>query len=285
MFKFIAPRVFSFDIEWVPDPVSAELLFGLKHHPPQSYEEAFRLLWEDAGATPELPRPFVKTPLCRIVSICGILREQTSHGVSLKLVSLPREAMDTEKWTERHILECFYKSVGPKQPQLVGYNSQNSDVPILIQRAIAHGIDSFGFAKRPDKPWEGADYFSTAGDYNIDLATIVGRWGRMPRLHEIAVISGIPGKIDVSGDNVWDLWLQGRFDEIVHYNEFDALTTHLLWARIAHFGGLLSDTDYRKELELVEELVDTEINQGKPHLKRFQKKWAEITELLQQRRP
>jgi len=284
MFKFIAPRVFSFDIEWVPDPVSADLLFGVKNNPPQSYEEAFNMLWKDAGATQENPRPFVKTPLCKIVSLCGVLREDTPDGIQLKLISLPQEPENQKKWSERHLLECFFKAVGPKKPQLVGYNSHNADVPILIQRAIALGVDSYGFASRPDKPWEGADYFSTAGDYNIDLATIVGRWGRMPRLHEMAVISGIPGKIDVSGDNVWNLWLQKKYDAIVNYNEFDALTTHLLWARTAHFGGLLSTKDYEYEQALVRELIETEMLDRRPHLKRFLEKWDSINAILSERR-
>ena len=77
MFKSIAEKVFCFDVEWVPDPLSGELLYHVGHNPPFSYEESFRAMWADAGATPEKPRPYVKTVLCRVVSICGILRDAT----------------------------------------------------------------------------------------------------------------------------------------------------------------------------------------------------------------
>src|SRR5690606_18868736 len=131
------------------------------------------------------------------------------------------------KWTERYILEVFLKAVGNRKPQLVGYNSHNADVPIVVQRAIVHGLDGCGMGSRPDKPWEGCDYFSTNSDWNVDMAPIVGRWGQMRRLHEIATLSGIPGKIDVSGDSVPQMWIEGKLDRIVAYNEFDAFTTHL----------------------------------------------------------
>src|SRR5690606_35743984 len=104
MFKTIADCLLSFDIEWIPDPLSAELLYGVEHNPPYSHEESFRKLWEEAGATAERPNPYIKTVLCRIVSIAGILRQRTPDGVHLKLISLPADPADTHKWTERYIL-------------------------------------------------------------------------------------------------------------------------------------------------------------------------------------
>ena len=38
------------------------------------------------------------------------------------------------------------KSVGNRKPQLVGYNSAQADVPILVQRAIINGLPGFGFS-------------------------------------------------------------------------------------------------------------------------------------------
>lgn len=287
MFKSIADKVFCFDIEWIPDPLSGELLHGIEPNPPFSYEESFMAMWADAGATPEKPRPFVKTALCRIVSICGVFRDGTARGrPDLKLVSIPSDVKDP-KWDEAHILEVFLKAVGQNHPQLVGYNSHSSDVPIVVQRSIVHGLDSYGFAERPEKPWLGMDYFGGASsDASIDLGQIIamGRWGGMPRLDEIATLSGIPGKIDVNGANVWKLWLEGRLQEIVDYNDFDALTTYLLWARMAHFAGLLSDRAYEVEQECVRELIEREIGQGKEHLKRYLARWDELTVLMKERR-
>jgi len=284
MFKSIADKVFCFDVEWVPDPLSGELLHHIEHNPPFSYEESFRAMWADAGATPEKPRPFVKTVLCRVVSICGIFREVTRSGTpELKLISMPSDVSDP-RWTEKHILEMFLRSVGTNHPQLVGYNSNNSDIPIIVQRSIIHGLDSCGFAERPDKPWLGMDYFSSSSDGSIDLGQILGRWGSMPRLDEIVTLSGIPGKIDVSGSTVWQLWIEGRMQDIVDYNDFDALSTYLLWARTAHFAGLLDDKAYEVEQRCVRKLIQSEIAAGKKHLVRYLARWDELEAIIAKRR-
>ena len=285
MFRSISDKLFCFDVEWIPDPLTGELLHGIEHNPPYSYEESFRAMWADAGATPEKPRPYVKTVLCRIVSISGVFRDATIRKgpPELKLVTLPANP-DDPKWDEKRILENFLKAVGGSHPQLVGFNSNNADIPIIVQRSIVHGLDSHGFAERPEKPWMGVDYFSSAGEGSVDLGQILGRWGAMPRLDEIATLSGIPGKIDVHGDNVWQLWLQGRLRDIVNYNEFDALTTYLVWARTAHFAGLLNDAEYEAEQQALRGLVERELAGGKEHMRRYLARWDELKAKITERR-
>jgi hypothetical protein len=72
------------------------------------------------------------------------------------------------------------------------------------------------------------------------------------------------------------MWLQGKLSEIVAYNEFDAFTTHLLWARLAHFSGLLSSDQYVREQERVRELLKEEILAGKVHLEKFVTEWDRL---------
>lgn len=288
MFKRILPYLLSFDIEWVPDPMAAEALFGIAHEPPCSIPNAFQRLWEHAGGNDENPRPFLKLILSRIVTIAGIFREEAIDAnapggkrISLKLVSLPTDPRDPEKCRERVLLESFLKAIGSRRPQLVGYNSGNSDVPILAQRAIANGLHGHGFGTRPEKPWEGADYFSIASDYHVDLAHALGGGRNTPRLDEAARVCGIPGKVDVSGDQVWEYYLKKDIASILNYNEFDAFTTHLLWARMAHFGGLLDSEAYQREQDEVRALLKREIEQGREHLSRYLAEWERLQALQQ----
>ena len=139
------------------------------------------------------------------------------------------------------------------------------------------GVQASDFADRPDKPWLGPDYFARASDWNLDLKQIVGGWGKaVPSLHEIAVQSGIPGKLDVDGNDVAGMWLQGRLAEIVAYNEMDALTTYLVWLRLAHFGGHFSNSAYADEQQQVWSLVEREIAAGKPYLARYLEAWDKL---------
>ena len=143
---------------------------------------------------------------------------------------------------------------------MVGYNSAQADVPILVQRAIVHGLPGFGFSDRPNKPWEGVDYFDARNsDYNLDLADAMGQFRDRPTLHQAATLSGIPGKLEVSGDSVAQMWLEGKLAEIVEYNEFDAFTTHLLGENCTFFS-LLSTEQYLDEQNPVRELLEFEIH-------------------------
>jgi predicted PolB exonuclease-like 3'-5' exonuclease len=288
MLKKIAESVFSFDIEWIPDPKSAEILLKSPRSsgPDEEAGASFEALWADARKAddPEDFQPYLKTILCRIVSISGILRDCPRGGEPvLKLVSLPTDPLDNQKSGEKVLLTSFLKSVGRRKPQLVGYNSSQADVPIIIQRSIVHGLPGFGFSDRPAKPWEGVDYFDVRNsDYNIDLAEGLGQFRDRPSLHQAASLSGIPGKIDVSGDSVAQMWLDNQLPEILAYNEFDAFTTHLLWARMAHFSGLLESRDYEREQELVRNLLETEIANGKEHLVRFVEEWDRLLSITGQ---
>ncbi len=288
MLKKLADSVFSFDVEWIPDPKSAEILHDLPPAPGPGEEAAhsFEALWASARKEGDAPdsQPYLKTILCRIVSLAGILREQAPGGKpSLKLISLPLDPSDPLKSDEKTILTSFMKSVGRRKPQLVGYNSAQSDVPILVQRAIVHGLPGFGFSDRPAKPWEGVDYFDARNsDYNLDLADAMGQFRDRPTLHQAATLSGIPGKLEVSGASVSQMWLDGKLAEIVEYNECDAFTTHLLWARVAHFSGLLSTEQYQAEQTLVRELLEYEISQNRTHLQRFVKEWDRLLSLTGQ---
>ena len=88
---------------------------------------------------------------------------------------------------------------------------------ILVQRTVAKGIQAKEFAKRPEKPLEGVDYFdSKFSPVHVDLIDILGVHGKStPSLNEIANACRIPGKMGVDGKEVTPLWLEGRLPEIV----------------------------------------------------------------------
>lgn len=283
MLKTLADSLFSFDLEWVPDPKAGEILCGVDIGTPAGCEAAMEALWQRAGASADKPQPYLKTILCRIVSLAGILRTKEKEGqVELRLVSLPQDCNADTDTQEATILKGFLQSVGRRKPQLVGYNSAQADLPIIIQRAVVHGLPAYGFTDRPEKPWQGMDYFHQFSDAHIDLAPLLGRFAQTPSLHEAASLCGIPGKIDTAGGSVAQLWLQGKLKAVVDYNECDAFTTHLLWARVAHFAGVLTAAEYANEENLTADLLRAEISTGKLHLKKYLQEWNRLRGLTGQ---
>jgi len=250
MFKSIQPLVWAFDAEWAPDPGAGRLLYQLPDT--LSDVDVIGEMWRRGGATEEDPTPFLKTVLCRLLSIAAVQRRVKNGKVELSLLWLPRDVADPVQQPERHILGTFIQAIGKHRPQLVGFNSHSADLKIMIQRAIINGLSAPEFCQRPEKPWEGVDYFARGSDSNIDLLEIAGSWGKGGvSLHELATLSGIPGKFDASGDQVATMWLTGRWKEIVEYNCFDALTTYLVWLRTAHFGGHITGEQYLEEQDLL----------------------------------
>ena len=281
MLKFIAPEVWSFDAEWIPDVATGRRVYDLAEA--ATDDEVLRHMWSAGGATEEAPQPYLKTVLCRVVSVAVVIRKCDEAGtVSLKLHSLP--PTDTPGLDERELIDRFLSAIGKAKPQLVGFNSLSADLPILIQRAIVNGVTSPRFCARPGKPWEGVDYFSKASDYSIDLKDELGSWGKgTPSLHEIATASGIPGKIDTSGHDVVQLWREGKIDRIVQYNECDALTTYLLWLRLAHLSGLLGTGAYLDEQAQLESYLTTLVaSSAKSHIEAFLARWRQLRSLTSQ---
>ena len=170
--------------------------------------------------------------------------------VQLFLQTLPENPEDAAQ-DEPYILRRFLQDgIATRNPQLVGFNSRNADLRILTQRAIVRGLSLRSLCERLDaKPWESAD---------VDLMEMVGGYGKTysVSLHEIATLSGIPGKLDTTGEDVCGLWYRGQRRAIVEYNSFDALTTYLLWLRLAHFSGHFTKEAYVLEQQRVRRLLE-----------------------------
>jgi hypothetical protein len=272
MIKNIPEEVWAFDCEWVPDLQAGRLLYHLPDDLPS--HEVLRVMWEQGGATAENPTPFLRTLFCRVVSIATVIRRTLKNGeVQLFLQALPEDPDDVSQ-DETYILKRFLNDgLAARNPQLVGFNSRNADLRILTQRAITQGLSLRHLSERLDaKPWESRD---------VDLMELVSGFGKnyAVSLNEIATLSGIPGKLDTTGDDVCGLWYSGRRREIVQYNCFDALTTYLVWLRMAHFSGCLTEEAYRLEQSRVRTLLEERLQ--KPEngfLNKYLHAWRELKE-------
>ena len=280
MFRDVKSKVLAFDIEWVPDPESGKAAYELPEDMPD--REVIESMWKEGGATEEEPMPFIKTVLSRIVSISMVFRESRKDGTTerLKFHSIPSIPTSEEDCSERRIIGDFFKILDKHRPQLVGYNSSGADIPILAQRMIRHGLLGGFFTERPNRPWEGADFFARGSDWNVDLMRCVSAWGKgTPSLHEISVVSGIPGKMGgVDGKHVAPMWLEGRLDEIVAYNECDALTTYLLWLKMAHSIGHFDSDRCTEEQGLLRDVIKKESEDPRrSHLSAYLSKWESLS--------
>lgn len=240
-------------------------------------------LYQLMGATKNEPKPFLKFLLHKVVSVAGVARrrvrpsDEHPYGVELAFFALPGSR---HEMTEKEIVERFLTRIGEAKPRLVGFASSFFDVPCLAQRALINGCVLPSFAKRPAKPWEGADYFSKDSDFNIDLMKVLGGGSWSPnasmKLTEIAPALRIPGKLGVDGTDVADMYLCDMLADIVAYNECDAATTYLVWLEVLRMNGLVTENAYIHEKEMFRSLMVARAAAGAEHLERFVAEWDRL---------
>ena len=270
-----------FDLEWVPDAAGAIRCYDL---PPETTElEAMERVWRETSGyhVEECPRPFVKYLFSRVVSIAFLSRRVVYRNgerhIEFGLHSLPKLPVQETRSDEREILERFLYMVGERSPQLVGFNSIDSDLQVLIQRGLVNEVRADKFSQRPDKPWDGRDYFARSSEAHLDIIKLLSPNSMKPTLNGLARLCGFPGKIDIDGQQVVELWLEGKLKEIVEYNQIDTLNTYLVWLRVVNFAGKISEEDYVTEQDDFREFIESEAErEGAGHLRRFLEKWDEV---------
>lgn len=238
MLKHWGERVLCFDAEWIPDAPTIRRRYGLPAE--MGDNEVVQHAYERARKPGDDPhaKPYLKTALCRIVCICGVY------------VDFSRQFAAVRQWcrseSEARVILPFLDRVTQDRVQLVGFNSKGADLPAIVQRAIANGLRAEPAAKfcaRPDKPWEGIDYWDRYGHHHVDLIDVLGGFGKStPSLDEICAACSIPTKAErgeVSGASVAHLWEtpEGQA-KVVRYCTEDALRVWGLYARIRRLAGL-----------------------------------------------
>jgi len=64
---------------------------------------------------------------------------------------------------------------------------------------------------------------------------------------------------------------------IVEYNQYDALTTYLVWLRTALFAGLLSPQRHADEEQRLREMLGRRVADGEAHLQAYLDKWQGLS--------
>ena len=91
-------------------------------------------------------------------------------------------------------------------------------------------------------------------------------------LQGAAMLLGLPGKLGMSGEKVWDAYLQGQIEPIRNYCETDVVNTYLIFLRFQMMRGRLLPDEYRTEVARVRETL---AQQAKPHFQEFLAAWQE----------
>ena len=235
------PQVLVFDIESVADGalVSRLRYAADKLSPAQAIARYRGELEADTGKD-FIPYTF-QLPVSLVIA---------KVGKDLALQDLV--ALDEEESRPHEIARRFWEGWRRyKRPQLVSFNGRGFDIPLLELCAFRYGIqipDWFAEDARSfDQP---RNRFNTQAHYDLhEWLTNNGASRFTGGLSLAANLIGKPGKMDVAGHMVQDLWDAGRKSEIHDYCRGDVLDTYFVFLRSRVVAG---DITLEREQELIE---------------------------------
>ena len=132
------------------------------------------------------------------------------------------------------------------RPTLVSFNGRGFDIPLLELTSFRYGIEAKGW-------FSGRGYDAPRNRFNskshIDLCELMTNFGASRfngGLNLAANLLGKPGKMDVKGDMVQDMYQAGELAKIQDYCRCDVLDTYFVFLRSQVMMGALSLDDEQR---------------------------------------
>ncbi|HEX5270850.1 MAG TPA: 3'-5' exonuclease [Gemmataceae bacterium] len=150
--------------------------------------------------------------------------------------------LDAPQFRPAEIVRQFWKGIGHYRAKMVSFNGRGFDVPLLELAAFR-----YGYCLR--------EHFLSSrnryGGNHLDLMDWLGNYGACRLAGGLDLLSkliGKPGKMDVAGDQVYEMHRAGRLQEINDYCLCDTIDTYFVFLRTRVLSG---DLTAEQEAELV----------------------------------
>lgn len=254
--------VFVFDIETIPDVEFGRRLYGLEDLSDKQVGYVMQAKRREESGT-----EFLSYEQQRVVAISVALRSRDTFKVW---------SLGDPNSSELEIIQRFFDGIEKYTPDLVSWNGGGFDLPVLHYRAMRHGIVAprYWESGDEDQAFRFNNYLNRYHTRHLDLMDVLSGFQARARvsLQSMATLLGFPGKLGMSGDKVWDAYLDGQIELIRNYCETDVLNTYLVFLRFEMMRGRLNREEYFVELARVRETLRA---QPKAHFQEFLEAWRE----------
>ncbi|MEM7467960.1 MAG: 3'-5' exonuclease [Pseudomonadota bacterium] len=256
-------NVFIFDIETVPDVNGARRLWGLDGLDDQAVADVMynKRSQETNGAS-----DFHRHHLHRVVAISVVLRSADK----LRVWSL-----GDEESSEAELIGRFFDGIEKYSPTIVSWNGGGFDLPVLHYRALINGVAAprYWDTGQQDNSFRYNNYLGRFHWRHIDLMDVIAGYQAraVAPLDDIASLLGYPGKLGMTGADVWVEFKSGNLKAIRDYCETDVLNTYLVYLSFERLRGNLQDSQFNDEILLMKEyLKASEL----AHFQEFLEAWS-----------
>ncbi len=247
-----------FDCETVPD---AKLIRETMHLSGDDIEVSAIALSEQEESTGS---SFLPLPYHKIVAISAVIADD--FGVFKKVSSIEGES-------EEEMLKNFLSFLDKHNPRLISFNGRTFDIPMMMIRAMKYNLTCNAYFEVENRElnknkWD--NYRSRYSDrFHLDLMDVISEFGatRGLKLDVLCSLIGAPGKYDVSGDMVFELFYEGEIEKIKEYCESDVLNTYWLFLKYELLRGNILLEDFKNNLAIMKDKLEEEKSYTKPFIK------------------
>ena len=253
-------NVFAFDIETVPDVEFGRRLHGLEGLTDKQVGYVMQTRQREQTGT-----EFLSLEQHRVVAISVAMR--TRDGFKAWSLGEPGSP-------EAELVRRFFEGIERFSPTLLSWNGGGFDLPVLHYRALRHSVPARRYWEmgEEDQSFRWNNYISRFHWRHIDLMDVLSGFQGRGRvgLDKVAQLVSLPGKLGMTGEGVWDAFLEGRIEDIRNYCETDVLNTYLIYLRFELMRGRLTPEEHQRECALVRSWLGAA---GKPHFAEFLAAW------------
>lgn len=157
--------------------------------------------------------------------------------------------LDEPQFRPHVITENFWRGWNAyRRPTLVSFNGRTFDLPLLELAAFRYGIEVTGWFDSDVKTYEQPrNRYNTRAHLDVhDLLTNFGATRFKGGLNLAASLLGKPGKMDVQGHMVQDMFNEGQLAQINDYCRCDVLDTYFVFLRSRVLVGRLTLEDEQR---------------------------------------
>jgi 3'-5' exonuclease len=154
------------------------------------------------------------------------------------------ETIHEEDYSEEALVRAFWQRVERFSGTLVTFNGRNFDLPVLELQALKYGCQAPRYFSGKAR-----NRYMEEGHYDLyDFLTNYGVHRLRGGFNLLAKLVGLPGKMEIDGSMVQQLWQEGRLPTIHRYCRQDVIQTYFLFLRVELLRGRLTAVQYEDAL-------------------------------------
>lgn len=236
---------FVFDIETVPD---FEFVRAVIKEPE---EENDALLLQAGEELARNQSGFLPPMYHRMISWVGLWIENSGA---------PRQKIGWNGDDELEGLKKLFDTLNTyKDFGLIHHNGRGFDLPLITYRAMKHGLQMPSRLNHHDIRYR-------YSNQNVDLIDEFSNYGASswPKLKHLGYLIDIPFKQTGEGNEVLDMYREGKLEAIEHYCYEDVMATYVVWLHLKFTAGDISEEVFKnlkeRAMNKLQEIQSAEIS-------------------------